>query len=63
MLCLAVLVGAILWRLFDHLMKITDPVMLGSLVAVFLAPYGVNRAGSREADIVTSISGLIAKKS
>jgi hypothetical protein len=73
MLALASLVGAILWRLFDHLNRLTDPVMLGvwlgavpvivgSLVAVFLAPYGVNKAGGTVSDIVGSITGLIVKK-
>lgn len=70
MLALAGLVSAILWKLIDHLTKITDPVALGvwlgampmitgALTALFLAPYGVNKAGSSVSDIVASVMGLV----
>ena len=73
MLCLAGLVGGILWKLFDHITKITDPVALGvwlgavpvvvaSLISVFLAPYGVNKGGSTLSDIVGSFTGLLKRR-
>lgn len=73
MLSLAGLVAAILWKLVDHLTKIKDPVALGiwlgampmitgALTALFLSPYGVNKAGSSVADIVSSVMGRVAKR-
>ena len=73
MLALDGLVAAILWKLVDHLTKITDavtlgvwlgamPALTGALVAVFLPPYGVNKAGASVADIVSSVMGLMKGK-
>jgi hypothetical protein len=65
-LALAGLVGCILLKLIDYLCRITDPValgvwlgalpvLMGALVAVFLAPYGVNKASNSLSDIVGSL--------
>jgi len=74
MLALAGLVAAILWRLIDHLTKITDVATLGGSAlgdasaggfAVGRVPgtLWVNKAGASVTDIVASAIGLISKKS
>jgi hypothetical protein len=72
MLCLAGLVSGILGKLFDLLTRITDPVALGvarsgpcnrgSLVAVFLAPYGVNKSGATVSEILASVMRSVQGK-
>lgn len=65
---LAMVSSGILWRVFTHIIAITDigiisawlgnlPIIISALVLFFTAPYGVNKGSGAITDLVNIIKG------
>lgn len=65
---LAIISSVLLWKVFDHIIKLTDqamtvawlgslPLIISALVLFFTAPYGVNVGSGTVTDLISVLKG------